>query len=299
MAISSSDSQKLVSENHSEMLRLFNRYRQDGRGLLSATAASACAGILPHMSKSSSARDFLNWVDAVVAALPEDRRRSDRAISLAVTGKPDTIRSIRRNLENGTQQGVSTETVRKFEAWFATTKTAGEQPFRAPVGGRTHRPPIFQEVIPVPDQESPLDRLGPNTLPVLGITMGGRSDKRGPDFWMNGEVVRYAPRPRSLEGRKDAFGLYVDGTSMEPKYAAGDMVVVEKRPPAPGDDVVIELNSTDPADEHDNPSFIKQFVGRRGSTITVRQFNPKKELTFDLKEIKNLFRVIPVKELMA
>lgn len=167
------------------------------------------------------------------------------------------------------------------------------------VSGVVTRPPPIQEVIPAPDKESPLDRLGPNTLPILGVTMGGRSDKRGPDFWMNGEVVRYAPRPRRLEGQKDVFGLYVDGTSMEPRYYAKDLVVVERTTPAPGDDVVIELKSTDPADEHDNPSFIKQFVGRRGSTITVRQFNPKKELTFDLKEIKNLFRVIPVKELMA
>lgn len=164
--------------------------------------------------------------------------------------------------------------------------------------GRRPDPPV-QEVIPAPDQESPLDRLGPATLPILGITMGGRSDKRGPDFWMNGEIIRYAPRPRRLEGQKDVFGLYVDGTSMEPRYHAKDLVVVERTTPAPGDDVVIELKSGDPNDEHDNPSFIKQFVSRRGSTITVKQFNPKKELTFDLKEIKNLFRVIPLKELMS
>lgn len=161
------------------------------------------------------------------------------------------------------------------------------------------REPPIQEVIPAPDQESPLERLGPNTLPILGISMGGRPDKRGPDFWMNGETVRMAPRPRRLEGQKDVFGLYVDGSSMEPRYHAKDLVVVEKTTPAPGDDVVIELKSSDPHDEHDNPSFIKQFVSRRGSTITVKQFNPKKELTFDLKEIKNLFRVIPLKELMS
>lgn len=231
--------------------------------------------------------------DELIARIENRLAELGRSPITAAT-KAGLERTYIRDFLIGRKKSIGTDRLEKVARgldWTVSDLT-GVGPFP------TARPSI-QEVIPAPDQEPPLERLGVHDLPVLGITMGGRKDKRGPDFWMNGEVIRYAPRPRSLEGRKDSFGLYVDGASMEPKYSAGDMVVVERRAPAPGDDVVIELKSDDPADEHDNPSFLKQFVARRGTTITVRQFNPKRELTFDLKEIKNLFRVIPVKELMG
>ena len=160
--------------------------------------------------------------------------------------------------------------------------------------------PHTAEVAPAPEFGDPRSRLGAFDLPVLGVTLGGRDDDRGPDFWLNGETVSHVARPRKLEGRTNVFALYVDGDSMEPKDRARDLVVVEKANPAPGDDVVIELKPARSDDaEHDNPSFLKQLVARRGSFVTVRQFNPPKEIEFDLKEIKNLFRVIPLKELMG
>jgi transcriptional regulator with XRE-family HTH domain len=157
---------------------------------------------------------------------------------------------------------------------------------------------VKREVAPAPEFTELKGRLGAPSLPVLGITMGGQSDDRGPDFWMNGETVAHVARPRKLEGRNNVFGLYVDGDSMEPRFFARDLVIVEKATPAPGDDVVIELKSRG-NDGEDNPSFIKRFVSRRGSYIVVEQFNPAKEIEFELKEIKNLFRVIPLKELMG
>jgi phage repressor protein C with HTH and peptisase S24 domain len=159
-----------------------------------------------------------------------------------------------------------------------------------------------QEVYPVGETEPIMRRLGPHTLPVLGITLGGDTDDdndRPADFWMNGEVVNYIARPRSLENAKDAFALYVDGTSMFPRFREKDLVVVQKVTPASGDDVVIELKPKREADEGSNASFLKEFVRRAGGSIVVKQYNPEKEITFDLKEIKNLFRVIPMRELMA
>lgn len=156
------------------------------------------------------------------------------------------------------------------------------------------------EVTSAPEFGDPRDRLGAPDLPVLGVTLGGRDDARGPDFWMNGETVSFVSRPRKLVGRTNVFALYVDGDSMVPRYQARDLVVVERAVPAPGDDVVIELRPPR-GDDHglENPSFLKQLVARRGSFISVRQFNPPKDIEFDLKEIKNLFRVIPLKELMG
>ncbi|MGM4992691.1 XRE family transcriptional regulator [Tardiphaga sp. 841_E9_N1_2] len=157
----------------------------------------------------------------------------------------------------------------------------------------------LDDVIPGHAIPNPQGTLGAPTLPVLGITMGGRDDDREPDFWMNGEVVNYVARPRKMDGHRAAFGLYVGGTSMEPRYRARDLVIVEKASPAPGDDVVIELRPKSETEDPENPSFIKEFIARRGSFITVRQLNPPKDLDFDLKEIKNLYRVVPLKELLG
>ncbi len=158
---------------------------------------------------------------------------------------------------------------------------------------------VVQEVYPVGETEPILNRLGPYDLPILGITMGGRPDNRGPDFWMNGEQVGVARRPRVLEGSKTAFALYVDGTSMIPAYSSTDIVAVDRRPAAPGDDVVIELKPQSPGDEGNNPSFLKRLVSRKGKTLVVEQFNPAKKLSFNIDEIQNLFRVVPRNELLG
>lgn len=75
------------------------------------------------MAKASSAKDFLARVDRRLAALAIDGKKpTDRAISLAATGSPDTLRSIRRNVKDGKQLGVSTETVHKFVKPLKTTR---------------------------------------------------------------------------------------------------------------------------------------------------------------------------------
>jgi phage repressor protein C with HTH and peptisase S24 domain len=124
--------------------------------------------------------------------------------------------------------------------------------------------------------------------------MGGREEdekNRSPDFWMNGDTVNFVKRPAGLANAKNVFSVYVRGDSMWPRYDENDLVFLQKASPAIGDDVVIELHP--PSEGADSPTFIKRLVRRRGSYLTVRQFNPDKEIDFDLKEIKNLFRVIP------
>jgi phage repressor protein C with HTH and peptisase S24 domain len=152
--------------------------------------------------------------------------------------------------------------------------------------------PVVQEVLGQgPDVEH---NLLANDIPVLGITVGGGDDERHADFWMNGEVINHISRPKSLANAKNVFSLYIDGTSMYPRFRERDLVIVQKAAPSAGDDVVIELKPK--TDGGDHPSYIKEFISMRGNTITVRQFNPPKELTFAVSEIENLFRVIPFKE---
>ncbi|WP_398471531.1 helix-turn-helix transcriptional regulator [Tardiphaga sp.] len=154
---------------------------------------------------------------------------------------------------------------------------------------------VVKEAILGPDVSEM--RRGPRDVPVLGITVGGDTDDgddRDPDFWLNGEVVNYVVRPAGLSHVKDLFSVYVQGESMWPRYEENDLVFLTKAAPAIGDDVVIELHKTSEGGDH--ATFVKRLVRRRGSYLTVRQYNPDKEIDFSMKEIKNLFRVIPTKE---
>jgi hypothetical protein len=156
--------------------------------------------------------------------------------------------------------------------------------------------PVTQEVFPGPDIE--FDRHGPRDVPVLGTAMGGTEDDERPvDFWLTGEIENHVLRPKGLANARNVFVLHVGGDSMEPRFEERDMVYVQKTSPGIGDDVVIELHPI--VEGGDHPTFIKRLVRRNGSFITVKQYNPPKELEFTMKEIKNLFRVIPLKELMG
>lgn len=135
-------------------------------------------------------------------------------------------------------------------------------------------------------------------IPVLGVTMGGAIEHdRSPDFWMNGEVINYVARPKGILNAPNVFALYVSGNSMFPRFRERDLVFAQKASPAAGDDVVIELKPISDGEPH--PSFIKEFVRPKGSYILVKQYNPPAEIEFALDEIRNVFRVIPLKELVG
>ncbi len=152
----------------------------------------------------------------------------------------------------------------------------------------------------VPSPDFHRARRGPQDVPLLGITVGGEKDDdddRDPDFWINGEVVDYVTRPSGIAQAKNVFSLYVSGESMFPRFRERDLVYVQKTNPAGGDDVVIELHPASDGGGH--PSFIKEFVRRRGSYIVVKQYNPPKELEFEVSEIKDMFRVLTLKDLLG
>jgi len=70
----------------------------------------------------NSAKDILKRIDKRLKTLNSDGvKLSDRALSIAATGSPDTMRSIRRNVGNGTQHGISTDTLTKLAPHLQTT----------------------------------------------------------------------------------------------------------------------------------------------------------------------------------
>lgn len=133
----------------------------------------------------------------------------------------------------------------------------------------------------------------PRDVPILGTAWGGESG----DFTMNGETGGYALRPERYEGRKDIFALYVQGTSMEPRYYAGELIVVEKRrPPQNGDHVVVELL---PTEDGTREAYLKVLIARTGLKIRLAQYNPAKEIEIDLAKVGQVLRVLTTMDLLG
>lgn len=149
-----------------------------------------------------------------------------------------------------------------------------------------------EDATPAPEQPT-LD-FGPKDVEVLGVSVGGDDA----DFYLNGDIVNRVRRPPGIRHAKGVFALNVVGTSMVPRYDPGELIYCQKVPPVPGDYVVVELY---PADESApaGKSFIKRLTKRTGLRIECEQFNPPKSLEFDAGDVKAIYRVIPLRELMG
>lgn len=129
-------------------------------------------------------------------------------------------------------------------------------------------------------------------LPVYGAAMGGLDGA----FEMNGQVMEFVERPPALAGSRSAYGLYVQGESMRPRFEPGWLVQVNPgRPVRRGDNVVVQVRAADP---HAPPlAYLKVFEARTASLLLVRQFNPPGELSWPVAEIVSVHRVVGVAEM--
>ena len=134
---------------------------------------------------------------------------------------------------------------------------------------------------------------GPQDVEVLGVAVGGDDG----DFQFNGEVVGYVRRPPGITSLRKVFALYVLSDSMSPRYEPGEMIYCGGRDPVPGDHVVIEMF---PEEEGTvGKAFIKKLVKRSTAEVIVEQYNPRTTLTFDRYAVKQVWRVIPLAELVG
>jgi len=134
---------------------------------------------------------------------------------------------------------------------------------------------------------------GPMDVQVLGVTYGGDDG----DFQFNGEVSEHVRRPIGIANVKNVFALYVLSDSMAPRYEPGEIIYCSSRESIPGDYVVIEMHPE--AEGQAGKAFIKRLKQRTGKEIIVEQFNPPKLIPFDRYAVKNIWRVIPNKELFG
>lgn len=128
-------------------------------------------------------------------------------------------------------------------------------------------------------------------LPVRGHAVGGQ------DGWfaLNGDVLNMVGRPPALQGVREGFAVYVQGTSMEPRYFEGEIVYVDPtRPARKGAHVVVELHHPD----RDTPiAVIKRLVAKTPSKVVLAQYNPRRDdIDYPLERIKGIYPIVAAGE---
>ena len=172
--------------------------------------------------------------------------------------------------------------------------TDGERPGgQAPAsdGGRNAVQEVSQ---PIP---APFIANLPRDLPVLGTASGSVFGATGGAWQLTGDPIDYLRRPPALLGATEAYALFVENSSMSPRYEPGEPVYVHPRqPPRPGDDVIIQVLI---GAHQEAETFIKRLARLNSQIVECRQFNPEQTIEFPRKFVQVLHRVIPPKELMG
>ena len=124
-----------------------------------------------------------------------------------------------------------------------------------------------------PPEQFPMHIRGRRDLPVYGHIEAGQDI-----LMLNDDVIDYADRPPQLENVDNAFGLYVHGSSMEPRYFPRELLHVHPGiPPKAGDFVVVKLN--------DGEALVKQLVKMDKKSIVLNQFNPNRRRTLPTSKV--------------
>lgn len=143
-------------------------------------------------------------------------------------------------------------------------------------------------------------------IPVYGTALGADEIVDGTAIEQTtlnrAEVVTYFKRPVVLNGRSDAYGLYVVGSSMSPRFEEGEVLFVERRrAPRIGDDVVVYLRPQHDGDDGASADavLVKRLVRRTAGYIELQQFNPAIDFQLPTERVLRIDRVIPWAELVS
>lgn len=136
-------------------------------------------------------------------------------------------------------------------------------------------------------------RTQAGTIPVYGMAAGAFAGA----FTMSSDEVERVPAPPGLAHVRDAYALIVTGSSMEPRYFAGDTIFVNPhRPPRPGDHVIVQIRDHRPEGRQ---TFIKRYVGETHGAVVVSQYNPPMNTEWKREQVSLLHRVLTTNELLG
>lgn len=162
---------------------------------------------------------------------------------------------------------------------------------------------VATNAAPVAFEGGSLEVLHEN-LPVWGTALGAfrMFDGESVEQTMlnSGEIMEYVKRPAILKGKAHAYGLFVQGSSMEPMVDDGDMIVAVKDSPlASGDLVVLYLRDDEDDGHRARGVLVKRLVRRSASWVELRQYEPDMTFRVPMDDVLRIDRVLTRREMLS
>lgn len=155
----------------------------------------------------------------------------------------------------------------------------------------------------VPFQGEALD-LPQESLPVWGSALGTARMFDGEAIEQttlnSGDVMEYVKRPAILNGKRMAYGLHVQGSSMDPALPEGEFIVAcRDMPLSIGDIVVVYLRDGEDDGNRARAVLVKTLVRRSASYIELRQYEPRLDFKVATADVLRMDRVLTRREMLS
>ncbi len=128
-------------------------------------------------------------------------------------------------------------------------------------------------------------------------------DDDGHDIWIERSSfdadyqVRMIDRPPALRGARHAYAIYFQGSSMEPRFFAGEIGIVDPdRPAGPGDFVLVQLNNGE--EDHVVSVLVKRLIRQTSAYVELEQFNPATIFRIDKSKVARVHKIMPPTDLL-
>lgn len=157
------------------------------------------------------------------------------------------------------------------------------------LGGKVQAPELSTAISA---EKFPYRNSMPLDVPVLGTAAG--SHDRGA-FQMEGGVVDYARRPETLMTAKDIYALYVEGSSMEPRYFPGDLIYINPNKPARSGDVVVVQSKLEEYAHIE--ATLGVYIKKTDGNIVIQKYNPPAEIVVKSSPATIIHRVLTMNEI--
>jgi phage repressor protein C with HTH and peptisase S24 domain len=228
--------------------------------------------------------EFSSALAARIRARLEALGKTARGASLEAGLGASTIRNVlegRSQSPRGVTLAALARVLETSEGWILH----GDPARAAPVSALPVTPPAAPASPGL--RSKPLPRFFDESdrMPVYAVAEGGN----GTIIVSTDEIDRI-PRPYTLEGIAEAYGILITGESMVPAFRPGDTAWVNPRLPPIRDCEVILYQVND----HDGEAVatIKQLVGWTDREWLVQQWNPPKKFKLDRGLWKTCHRVV-------
>ncbi len=127
-------------------------------------------------------------------------------------------------------------------------------------------------------------------IPVIGLAQAGRKGYFDQDGYPSGDSWDEAPFPDNRSADESTYALKITGSSMEPLYRAGDLLIVSPSARVRrGDRIVVRMR--------DGEVMAKELVKQSSSKIELRSLNPDYDnLSFNASQVSWMARIMWVSQ---